>query len=86
MNVYLRISSAGVANRLRHNVDIGTYGFDETKESLSILSSHSIPNSLRIQPVIPGFEDEAIEMVEQVKDTGVNHISFEYLKIATENV
>lgn len=84
MNVYVRISAAGVAERLRSRVDVRCSSFRETLSRVKCLSDLGIPVSLRIQPVIPGFEQEALTMTARAAAAGASHVSFEYLKIASK--
>ncbi len=86
MNVYLRISAAGISERLRGDVDVGCGTFQKTLERVKFAAALGVPVSLRIQPVIPGFEDDALEMTERAASAGASHVSFEYLKIASENL
>lgn len=85
MNVLVRLSAAGVSEQFRSSVDVGCSSFAKTLEKIRRLSALGLPVSLRIQPVIPGFEDDALRMAEEATDAGVSHISFEYLKIGSEN-
>jgi hypothetical protein len=84
MNVYVRISAAGVAEHLREKVDVRCSSFQETLRRIRYLADLKVPVSLRIQPVIPGFEEEALDMTRRAADAGASHISFEYLKIASK--
>lgn len=86
MDVYLRLSAAAVPERKRSLVDSGADNFQRTLKKIRTLSQAGFSVSLRIQPVFPGFEDVAIRMAERAADAGVSHVSFEYLKIATEDV
>jgi hypothetical protein len=38
----------------------------------------------RIQPVIPGHENAALRMVQLAAAAGLSHVSFEYLKLGSE--
>jgi DNA repair photolyase len=86
MDVLVRFSAAGVSERFRGEIDRRCATFDRTLDKISILTSHGIATGLRIQPVIPGFEDDAIEMARQASAAGVRQISFEYLKLPTESL
>lgn len=86
MNVFVRLSAAGVSEERRKHVDVGCLDFTQTLKNISVLSKNNIPCSLRIQPIIPGFEENIYLMIERAAKAGVNHISFEHLKIASENL
>lgn len=85
MNVHIRLSAAGIAEKYRANVDIGCDSFKQVLAKIRFLSDLGLSVSLRIQPVIPGFENDALSMTELASRAGVSHVSFEYLKITSEN-
>ena len=86
MNVLVRLSAAGVSEKYRSSVDVGCSPFEETLRKITALRYAGLPCSLRIQPVIPGFENSALEMASRAVAAGVSHISFEYLKLGTESL
>lgn len=86
MNVVVRLSAAGIAEPLRKVVEPRTNGFSATIEAITRLSGRGIACGLRIQPIFPGFEDEALEMASVAASVGVNQLSFEFLKIPGESV
>jgi len=85
MNVLVRISSAGVAEKFRDSVDIGCASFNGVLSKIKEVRSLGLNVSLRIQPVIPGFESDALEMTERAAKHGAQHVSFEYLKVTSES-
>jgi DNA repair photolyase len=85
MNVHVGISAAGVAEEYRSGIDIGCDPFPIVLDRIQFLADAGLSTSLRIQPVIPGFEDDALSMTEQAARAGVSHVSFEYLKISYES-
>jgi DNA repair photolyase len=84
MNVLVRFSAAGVEEKARPRLEIGCKPIQEILNAIALLADSRIPVSLRVQPVIPGHEDAAIELTNLAARAGVAHISFEYLKIGTE--
>jgi len=86
MNVVVRLSAAGIAEPLRKVVEPRINGFPATIETITQLSGRGIACGLRIQPIFPGFEDEALEMASVAASVGVNQLSFEFLKIPGESV
>jgi DNA repair photolyase len=84
MNVLVRFSAAGVREECRKRLEIGCPSMDETLDTVSCLSTRGIPVSLRVQPVVPGHEEAALAIAERAANAGAQHISFEYLKIGTE--
>jgi len=86
MNAYVRLSAAGVAETYRPAVDFRCGSFRSVLERIRFLARVPIPVSLRIQPVIPGFEDFALDMAVEAAGAGAKHVSFEYLKLASESL
>lgn len=85
MNVLVRLSAAGVRENCRRDLEVGCPTSDEMLATVSALSNHGVATSLRIQPVVPGHEDAALHLAARAARSGVKHISFEYLKIGTED-
>lgn len=86
MNVVVRLSAAGIPEPLRRAVEPKTEGFAATERMLLALSARGIVTGLRIQPIFPGHEEEALAMAEAAARAGTRQISFEYLKIPGESV
>lgn len=84
MNVLIRISAAGVRDECRKKLEIGCPPLDQILLTIERLSRDGLGISLRVQPVIPGHEDAALSLAKRAALAGARHISFEYLKIATE--
>ena len=84
MNVLIRFSAAGVRDECRKKLEIGCPPFDEILATIGSLTYEGLAVSLRVQPVIPGHEDAALTIADRAARAGARHISFEYLKIATE--
>jgi DNA repair photolyase len=86
MNVVVRLSAAGIREHLRKIVEPRSDGFETTIDRLTRLSGKGITCGLRIQPIFPGFEEEALAMATAAAEAGVKQLSFEYLKIPGEIV
>lgn len=86
MNVVVRLSAAGIRDNLRRVVEPRSDGFEITIDRLTRLSSMGIICGLRIQPIFPGFEEEALAMGKAAAAAGAKQLSFEYLKIPGEIV
>lgn len=84
MNVLVRFSAAGVREECRRQLEIGCPELTDLMAMISFLSQLNISTSLRIQPVIPGHEAAALMLAKAAAKSGARHISFEYLKIPTE--
>ena len=85
MNVFIRISAAGIAEKYRSGIDIGCDSFKDILRKIKYLSEIGLPVALRIQPIIPGFESDALAMTEQAAIAGVSQVSYEHLKISAES-
>ena len=86
MDVAVRFSAATVPEAFRRRVDRSTDAFSTTLKKIERLSRCGIPTGLRLQPVIPGFEADALRMTRQAARAGVKRVSFEYLKISKETL
>ncbi|MDX8457243.1 hypothetical protein [Mesorhizobium humile] len=86
MNVVVRLSAAGIPEVLRKMVEPRTDGFAATIRTIGHLSERGITCGLRIQPIFPGYEEEALAMAREAAAVGVKQLSFEYLKIPGESV
>ncbi len=84
MIVVVRFSAAGVSERYRLQIDRRCANFDRTLEKISKLAHGGVATALRIQPVIPGFEQDALDMARKAAAAGARRISFEYLKLPKE--
>lgn len=80
-NVYVRFSTTIIENNIRHKIDKGCPELSSILDACNKLSSAKIPISLRFQPVIPGHEQVALELIDSAYQAGVSHISAEYLKV-----
>lgn len=85
MDIYIRLSAAAVPEVCRASLEMGCDSFSVTKRKIEKLSKAGIPVSLRIQPIIPGFENEGLRMVREAAEAGVRHVSFEHLKLSIED-
>lgn len=86
MDVVVRLSAAGIPEPLRKVVEPRTAGFPVTIETITRLSARGVACGLRIQPIFPGYEEEALGMASAAAVAGVKQLSFEYLKVPGESV
>jgi DNA repair photolyase len=84
MNVLVRISAAGTDEKCRPRLEIGCPSLGQILACITVLTDARVPVSFRIQPVIPGHENAALALATNVARAGAKHISFEFLKIGTE--
>jgi len=83
-NVYVRISVTIINDELRVLVDKGCSSIEDIFKCCSNLKKENIPISLRFQPIIPGFEDQAYQLIDMASELGIDQISFEYLKVSLD--
>lgn len=86
MRVYIRLSAAAAPESVRLAVDAGGDCFNATLKKIETLVASGFAVSLRIQPVFPGFESVAFRMAKRAAESGVTHVSFEFLKLGTEGL
>jgi DNA repair photolyase len=79
MNVFVRVSAAGISEALRPAVDRRCGTFSETLNKIATLAGQGIATGLRIQPVVPSFEEHALQMAQEAAAAGASQVSFEYL-------
>lgn len=83
-NVYIRFSTTVIRPDLKSRVDVGCPSIDEISSAAEELAQLGIPVSFRLQPIIPGFDEEAFKLIDRAHNVGVKHISAEYLKVPME--
>lgn len=84
MNVLVRFSAAGVSELIRSQIDRNCPNFETTLKSILTLSSRGIATALRVQPVFPGYELDALRMTRAAALAGAVQVSFEYIKLPNE--
>ncbi|PCI54489.1 MAG: hypothetical protein COB36_09995 [Alphaproteobacteria bacterium] len=83
-NAYVRFSTTVVEPSKRNLIDKGCSTMSEILVASERLAKNGIPVCFRFQPIIPGHERHARQLVENARDSGVKHISAEYLKLPLE--
>lgn len=79
-NYYVRFSIA--ASRFaKKDVEPGTPSESEILDTLSLVAEHGVPTCLRLQPIFPDAEQEAIQLAIAAKLAGAKAVSLEYLKL-----
>ncbi len=80
-NTLVRVSFAGCSDELRNRVDRGTLNYDTFLMYVDRLRDKNIKVGLRLQPLVPGQEQHAVDMLLRLPAGSVDHISVEYLKV-----
>lgn len=80
-NCYIRFSTTVIDNKNRHKIDHNCPPIENIYKSAELLSRKIIPISFRLQPIIPGYESNSTEIINNAISSGVSHISAEYLKV-----
>lgn len=83
-NGYVRFSTTVVSEKDRASIDKGCPPIREVADAAERLSALNIPVSFRMQPIIPGHEDNFDRLLALARNVGVKHISAEYLKVPLE--
>jgi len=83
-NFYVRISITSINEPLATSVENGVASRRERLELAKHLTDLGVPISVRLQPIIPGFEHEAHRTIELAAMAGAKHISAEFLKLPIE--
>lgn len=84
-NFVVQISLSSMDEALIEHVDRGTPGPTRLLKMVKRLSAEGIPTFCRIQPVLPGFEGHAGDVVSACAEAGVRHVAVEHLKLAVED-
>ena len=79
-NYYVRFSIAASRFAKRH-VEPGTPSEREILDTLAMVAESGIPTCLRLQPIFPDAEQEAIALAIAAKTVGAKAVSLEYLKL-----
>jgi len=80
----VQLSLASLDPNLIRNVDVGTSGVRALLGAASRLAVAGIPVACRIQPLLPGRQSDARELVRICADVGFRHVSVEHLKLPIE--
>jgi DNA repair photolyase len=84
-NFYVRISIAAIDDTLSPSLEPGVPSIRERLQCGEVLAAAGIPVSLRLQPIIPGYEESAERLIKLASDCGFRHVSAEYLKLPLES-
>lgn len=84
-NFYVRISIAAIDENLSPCLEPGVPSIQERLQFGEVLAAAGIPVSLRLQPIIPGYERSAEKLIELAANSGFRHVSAEYLKLPLES-
>ena len=84
MNVLVRFSASGVSESIRHRIDRKCSDFKMTLKNIRALSEIDIATAIRVQPVFPNYEKDALRMTRAAAQAGVRQVSFEYIKLPNE--
>jgi len=80
----VQVSVSSLDDSLLGKIDVGTPGPTALFVAIARARSAGIPVSLRIQPLLPGREDDAIGVIAAAGEVGVHHVAAEHLKLPLE--
>lgn len=84
-NFYIRQSITPLPTTLAKRVERGVSSMAERLDSTRILAENGIPTSIRLQPIVYGYEYCAEELIISAAKAGAKHVSVEYLKWPIEH-
>jgi hypothetical protein len=80
----VQASISSLDSKLLSQVDLGTPGPNALIQALAILRREGIPTACRIQPLLPGHEADAYDVIDACADVGVKHVAVEHMKLSME--
>jgi DNA repair photolyase len=81
----VQVSLVTLDARLAADVDVGTPSPGRRLESLRALCVAGVVTACRLQPLLPGRETDAYEVIDACAAVGVRHVSVEHLKLPIEH-
>lgn len=84
-NFYVRVSLTAIDESNTSTVESGVSSRGERIGLIERLAGFGIPVSVRLQPIVPGFEHEAHHILEMSARAGAKHVSAEFLKLPIES-
>jgi DNA repair photolyase len=84
-NFLVQFSIISTDEDLLRNIDIGTPGPKRLLAAAKKLASEGINVAARIQPVLPGIESHAFNVMDACKENGIKHVAVEHLKLPIES-
>lgn len=81
---FVAVSMTSISAPTTRIIEPGVPDPDRLLEGLRRLSEAGVPTACRIQPLIPGRESDAEELIDACGEMGVRHISVEHLKLPIE--
>ena len=83
-NFYIRFSITGADEGLTRELEAGVASPTERLAALGTLAQKGVATSVRLQPLIVGHEDAAVDIIRAASEHGAKHVSAEYLKLPVE--
>jgi len=80
----VQVSLSSMDERLLSKVDIGTPSPRHRLSALERAADAGVPTSVRIQPVLPGREADAFDVLHASASAGAHHVGVEHLKLPVE--
>jgi hypothetical protein len=80
----LQLSMTSVRDALMRDIDVGTPGPSKLLLAGSEAAQAGVSVACRIQPLIPGLEKEAADVISACAQTGFRHVAVEHLKLPVE--
>ncbi|NNW81290.1 hypothetical protein GTA61_20640 [Roseobacter sp. HKCCD8831] len=84
-NFYVRISFSAAIDSLLNSMEKGLPSIEQRLGTIARLTEVGVPVSARLQPIVPGHEQVASQLLNLAADHGAVHVSAEFLKFPLEN-
>jgi DNA repair photolyase len=80
----VQLSISSFDDELISRVDRGAPPPSERLRAMDALAKHGVPVSCRIQPLLPGREEDALRLIDLCAQAGARHVATEHLKLPIE--
>lgn len=80
----VQISLSSPKDEVLRQIDIGTPGPSRLLSAARTAADEGIPVTCRVQPILPGYERDAKELIWRAKEAGARHVAVEHLKLPLE--
>ncbi len=81
----VQVSFSTRSDSVAATIEVGVPSPSARLHAIRELVDAGVPTTVRMQPLIPGRETEALEFAEELASIGVRHIGLEFLKLPLED-
>lgn len=80
----VQCSMSSTDDELLADIDCGTPGPSRLTHAAAVATDSGIPVAFRVQPLLPGREEDACDVIEMASKVGAFHVGVEHLKLPLE--